>query len=222
MRRLFLGLAVIAGMSLAASAQAIPALQLYIAGSTYNAATETWEINSNSFDLWVLGDVDKTGGIFNVNLAASFYGTGSMSITPVSGPLVDKGSDQTQFAGTGFDQGVSTHEEFANADSHNFWGIGDFTGTGDQIGDYTGGLPLTFPDKGQINVYHVDITGYDLVHFDAFDHYVSGDHIQYTKAPFSHDASGGGTNPVPEPGTMALMGTGLIGIAVSRLRRRSS
>ena len=73
-------------------------------------------------------------------------------------------------------------------------------------------------DVGQINVYRVEITGYDMVHFDAFDHMVSGDHIRYVKAPFSHDASGGGTPPIPEPGTLALLGGGLAGLAMRRRR----
>jgi len=170
----------------------------------------------------VLADVGQVGSIYAVNLAASFYGTGTMSITALgSAPApVDKGSDATQFAGTGFDQGVGTHDGYALADSHNFWGLGDFTHTTDLIGDYTGGLPLSFPDHGQINAYHIDISGYDLVHFDAFDHIVSEDHTRYLKAPFSHDAEGGGgTPPVPEPGTLALMGGGLVGLAMRRMRR---
>lgn len=223
MKRLIQSLIVGAALAVAATAHAIPALQLYINGATYDNVSETWTINSNSFDLWVLGDVGHVGAIYGVNLAASFYGTGTMNIAAVgvTGAPVNKGSDEAQFAGTGFDQGVGTHAEYADANSHNFWGIGDFTRTTDLIGDYTGGLPTSYPDLGQINIYHIDISGYDMVHFDAFDHVVSEDHSRYVKAPFSHDADGGGTTPpVPEPGTLALMGGGLAGLAMRRIRRK--
>ncbi len=220
MKRLIQGLIVSGMLSAAVTAHAIPALQLYIDGATWDAVNQTWEISSDSFDLWVLGDVGQVGTIFDVNLAASFYGSGTLAIAALgSAPVpVDLGSDETQFAGTGFDDGVGTHAEYANANAHNFWGLGNFTGTSDPIGDYTVGVPLSFPDLGQINKYHIDITGYDMVHFDAFDHFVAGDHIFYRKAPFSHDA---GTAPIPEPGTLALMGGGLVGLALRRMRRRA-
>ena len=36
-------------------AQAVPALQLYIEGSSYDAATESWVTESNPFSLFVAG-----------------------------------------------------------------------------------------------------------------------------------------------------------------------
>jgi len=223
-------------MMLASAAHAVPALQLYIDGATYDSVNETWLVTSNSFDLWVLGDTGGSGNIYGVNLVASGYGAGTVSITPTTtaNPLagadpstpvapIDYGKMSTSdaltfFAGTAITQGVTTHDEFANATDHHYWGIGDFTLQDSQIGDWSGGTPSSFPDNGQINVYHVDIEGYDSVHFDAFDHVVSGDHIKYYKAPFSHDA----TDAVPEPGTMALLGIGLVGAVTRKLRSKTA
>ena len=41
---------------------AIPLLQLYIDGGSYDAATETWVISQSSFDLWVIGNINGVGG----------------------------------------------------------------------------------------------------------------------------------------------------------------
>ena len=81
----------------------------------------------------------------------------------------------------------------------------------------TDGLPDTA--LGQIKKFHISVTGYDTVDIIAYDHYVkSNNNFQFVKTPYSHD---GGMTPVPEPMSMLLLGSGLIGLAgVARKSRR--
>src|SRR3546814_10164813 len=55
----------IAAMMAAAPARAVPLLQLYIEGATYNVATETWELLrpiDQPLRLWTIGNVAGPGG----------------------------------------------------------------------------------------------------------------------------------------------------------------
>ena len=78
MRRLCggVGLALTLLLAGATSSSAIPVLQLYIEGATYDSADETWVSTSNSFNLWVIG-LSPVGGV-KISLAFETGETGSI------------------------------------------------------------------------------------------------------------------------------------------------
>jgi hypothetical protein len=229
-------LALIGLMIWAVPALAIPEIQLYVEGATYDASTETWVTNSNNFRLWVMGDVSAKGTILDLHIAAAYLTgeVGTISLTPTTASLLTDpsisqaavlnplvGADGTQPI---MDDGsaLPSHGIYGAGVSFKQYDIGDFTLTDSPIGDFSGAtaFPSSFPDQGQINAYDVSITGYSVVHFDAFDHLAAKNKVMSLKAPFSHDAEG--TPNVPEPASLLLLGLGMGGSALVGLRRKSA
>lgn len=213
--------AIVLALSLIATqAFAIPTLQLYIPGATY--VSETWVISSNSFELWIIGNV-KLQPIEDVYLATAYATgeTGTITITPAGSStslaVAHSGGDGTvPLLGNG--HGLAPHAPWGPGTSWYSYLLGDFTSKADTIYDYTSGT--SDQGTGQINKYNVDIVGYGSgLHFDAYDHVESQNHTKYVFAPFSHD--GENANPVPEPGTVVLLGAGLLSLAIYGKRRRN-
>ena len=206
-------------------ALAYPQLQLYIEGSVYSPETETWTISSPTFKLWVIGDV-KREALYDVNLTSSFFGSGgALTMVPITTTLLTDPSVPEAVApglsGTGDHPVLPRHGNFddPSLDHWQDYGLGNFTRDDSPIGDFITSFPLSFNSTGQINAYDVTITGWDRVHFDA---YGCGEGspttcAKYVKAPFSHDAAGG-SHPVPEPASLLLLGSGLVGLAAWRNR----
>jgi hypothetical protein len=232
--------ALVAVLLLAPAANAIPHLQIYIEGATYDASLESWVTSASNFKLWVVGNVSQDGAIYDVKLSAALYGSGgSISIAPTTTSLLtdpstpiaptDEGGDTLKWMSGSIDYSpaftpVLHHDEFANADAYQFWRIGDMMSMDSPIGDFQTSFPTEFPNMGQINVYDISVSGWDRVHFDAFDHTVTTleNGKELTKwwfAPPSHDGTGGGV--IPEPGTLALLGLGLAGLG-AKLRRKKN
>jgi hypothetical protein len=195
---------------------ALPTLQLYIEGATYDPTTETWVIGKSEFVLWVIGDVQKFGTIYDVKLAAAVKSneSGTITLTPTTTSLVEDPSTPPDPTPT---------ENFPSADgavpimhggrplpSHGIygpgvkffeWSLGNFTLTDSPIGDFTNGFPTEFPKYGQINAYIVTISGFSWVHFDAYGYIVKPNPgEQPVFAPFSHDAE-----YTPEPAAFVLL-----------------
>ncbi len=63
-RNLVLAATVIGTLTASVPAHAVPALQLYIDGATYDSGEETWVLSSSdTVTLWLIGNPDTAGGI---------------------------------------------------------------------------------------------------------------------------------------------------------------
>jgi hypothetical protein len=213
---------------------------LYIEGATYDSETETWvATGGDTVRLWCIGAVDDFGTIENVRLAVSYVpGTDpvNISLTPtqadgdgsymgVNDPSTPAAPTYIQTVNDGSAPVLGDGGSLADHGIFNQPGVewqefmlGDFTLTDSNIGDFINAFPTELNKDGQVNVYEVAITGVDEVHFDLYDTLYSNQHAVF--APFSHDAEGGGEPPVPEPGTIALLGLGTLVLAGRGFRSR--
>ena len=231
-------------------AHAVPQLQLYVEGATYNTDHESWVFDLTSGDplrLWVIGNVEGPGGhgtIRDVKLSFVYpdpvplnggpdvsitltpsttggFGGYTDTSTPIA-PTWLQVDDSGALPLLGDGSSLPAHGTYGAGFEWQEFAIGDFSATDWPIADFISTFP-TAPSvtTGQINVYDVVITG-DIsdVHIDAYDHIVAGNHAHSRFAPFSHDAGTGINSPVPEPGTLLLTALGLLGLTLARRRLR--
>jgi hypothetical protein len=216
LKKLVLVAALAVGILGAATAGAVPNLQLYIEGATYDPGTQTWVTSSGTFKLWVIAQNDASGAggpgpvaIEDVSLAAVYLTseTGTITITGTTGGTGGLGgftdpsdaADPT-FSFTSADGAIPTltdgsslpsHGEYGAGKTFDQWFLGDMGLNDSPIADFITAFPSPGTATGQINVYDVVITGYSKVHFDVFNHEQGETNAIF--APFSHDSEGGGS-----------------------------
>ena len=181
----------------ASAAQAVPVLQIYIDGATYDPISETWVTSEPDFDLWIVGDVDAQGPIYNVVLTASYFGlAGTMTLTPTTTSRIVDPSMPPEPAlvqsGTGAHPVHPDHGIFNDVTLHHWddFALGDMTLLDSPIGDYNGTptWPTSFPDQGTVHAYRAHVSGWWKVHFDAYGTTLRSDGHETTwKSPYSHD-----------------------------------
>lgn len=183
------------------SAEAVPALQLYAEGAVFDSITETWISSSlTDFDLQVIG---ANRPIEDVYLAIAVPTGETGTITINSSPI---GSFTYGTPITGDGSYLPSHGIYP-ADFATYF-MGDF-GLVQTVYDMQPGE--TGSAMGEIKTVSVSISGYSWAHFDAYDHILSKNKVKYVFAPFSHDAETG-TNPIPEPTSLLLLGSGLFAL----------
>jgi hypothetical protein len=229
---------------LGVAANAVPTLQLYLEGATYDDTTETWVLAGGPGRLWVIGDVGGVGSILDVHLAAAYDDAYAPTIllTPtaaVTPPVTRFGFADPSMAAAPTSDGVvhtgtptlndgsalPTHGVYGEGTVWQEFDLGDMTLTDSQMADFGGGFPTAFANSwGQINVYDLFVAGAGLpedftVHFDVYNHVAGESRSRF--APFSHDGEYIPPPPIPEPAGMVILGSIGLGMLLVQRKRKA-
>jgi hypothetical protein len=225
--------------SLAAPAQAVPILQLYVEGAEYNTETESWDFTSEdgTANVWVIantGSPSSKGTVFDVNLVVAYDAQNTeaavslLGSDPVGDPLSGTGTSPTVQDGSQ----LPAHGVYGEDTTWQQFSLGNFEETSDPLADFDEDFDVASLAEAKLGsdteVYAItleNITG--SVHLDAFGYTANadGDMELVWTAPFSHDANI--HTSVPELSAegaapaLALLVGGVL-ILVGKRRRRAA
>ena len=204
-------------------AWAVPDLQLYVEGATWDPQTETWVTASATFNLKVLVANHTLDGVYvAVAIPPDDDPTsGTVKMGPGMGTLVPISTDKgVPIMGNG--KPLPGHGIYPTYFGTYYLGTLVPTAA-TPVQDMQPGGAGGWSTLGHVETIPVTISGFSSVHFDVYNH-TAGD-MKVRFAPFSHDAE-----YTPEPGSLLLLLSGSGGILglgfcrriVSRRRRGSA